>query len=161
MKIIDKLLIVDLIQKAYDSPRKRAHYNLHPELEDPVQRLCVAAHEGSYIRPHRHSEPYKWELFIILQGSASALFFDGEGVVTDRVELSIENSRFGVEIPPQMWHTLVITSPETVLMEIKPGPYYPLSDKDFAQWAPEENSNAADSFEKILRSVQIGNNILI
>ncbi len=156
MKTIDKSLIVDLIQKASDSPRKRAHYNLHPELKDPVQRLCVVANEGSYIRPHRHAESYKWEMFIVLQGSASVLSFDDKGVVIGRRELSTKDGNFGIEIPPQAWHTLVITSSKTVLMEIKPGPYYPLADKDFAQWAPEENCEEAVRFEKLLCKATVG-----
>ena len=159
MKFVDKSLIKDLVEKAKESPRKRAHHNLHPELDDPVQRLCVAANEGAYIRPHRHAEPYKWEMFIIVQGTASILFFDDTGVVTERRELDAYAGGFVVEIPPQTWHTLVITSPETVLMEIKPGPYSPLDDKDFASWAPEEHSSDAAHFENKLRTVKIGKGV--
>jgi cupin fold WbuC family metalloprotein len=100
-------------------------------------------------------------LFIILQGSASVLFFDEEGIVADRKELSVEDSSFAVEIPPQTWHTLVITSPETVLMEIKLGPYYPLTDKDFAHWSPEEKCNDAIKFERILREIHVGSKVSI
>jgi cupin fold WbuC family metalloprotein len=100
-------------------------------------------------------------MFILLQGSASVLFFDESGTITDRRELDTLDGRFVVEISPQTWHTLIITSPETVLMEIKPGPYSSLDDKDFASWAPDENSEEAVSFEKELCNGTIGSKIII
>jgi hypothetical protein len=33
-----------------------------------------------------------------------------------------------------------------VLFEVKPGPYEPLNDKDFATWAPAEGDPAAAAF---------------
>ena len=56
MKKLSEDLFQELVQKALSSPRKRTHYNLHDDLGDPVQRLCVAMEPGSYVRPHRH--PY-------------------------------------------------------------------------------------------------------
>lgn len=83
MKLIDDRLLDDLTAKAAASPRKRAHHNLHPALEDPVQRLCVAIEPGTYIRPHRHADPATWEVFIMLRGSAVFLIFDDAGTVRE------------------------------------------------------------------------------
>ena len=69
MKLLDNALLDTLIGKAKDAPRKRAHFNLHPELNDPVQRLCIAMEPGTYVRPHRHSDPETWEVLVILRGS--------------------------------------------------------------------------------------------
>ena len=66
MKQIDAALLNSLSAKAKESPRKRAHFNLHPELNDPVQRLCIAMEPNTYVRPHRHSDPESWELLMIL-----------------------------------------------------------------------------------------------
>lgn len=41
-------------EQAANTPRFRAHRNLHPELSDPVQRLAIAMEPVSYVRPHRH-----------------------------------------------------------------------------------------------------------
>ncbi len=59
----------DLLQQseqAANSPRLRAHRNLHPELSDPVQRLAIAMEPGTYVRPHRH--PHTFELLTALSG---------------------------------------------------------------------------------------------
>ena len=88
IKQIDIKLLNDLMAKAGMSPRKRAHHNLHPVLEDPVQRLCVAIEPGTYIRPHRHADPLTWEVFLMLRGSAVYLSFDDSGRVSERIVLA-------------------------------------------------------------------------
>ena len=144
------------VRAARSAERGRVHYNLHPRLEDPVQRMCVAMEPGSYFRPHRHAAGGRWELFIALRGGAAVLIFDDSGRVLDRAELSCGGETVLVEIPPGAWHTLVVLHPGTVLFESKPGPYSPLSDKDFAAWAPEEGSPFAPRFEDWFRSAATG-----
>ena len=36
--------------------------------------------------------------------------------------------------------------PDTVVFEVKPGPYQPTSDKDFAPWAPAEGGPDAPAY---------------
>ncbi len=157
MKTINQSLITKLLDDAENSPRKRAHYNLHSKLDDPIQRLCVTAKFGTYIRPHKHMED-KWEMFVILKGSADFLTFDDNGIVTDRIELSIDNGSIVIEIPPKTVHTMVITSKEAVLMEIKPGPYIPHSSGNAIPWSPEENTQEAIACENFLQKVKVGKN---
>ncbi len=156
MKIIDELFCNKLIDQAENSPRKRAHHNLHPQLDDPIQRLCVAACKGTYIRPHRHPEENKWEMFSILKGSGAILLFDDNGVVTERIDLSAGNGAYTVELPPGIWHTLIITSSQSVLIKTKPGPYTPLSENNFASWAPVEGDGSALKYEEALRTAKSG-----
>ena len=75
-KIVTPVLIEELLRKATENPRKRAHYNLHDSLEDLIQRLCIATRLGTYFRPHRHTPPATWELFVVLRGAAAFLIFD-------------------------------------------------------------------------------------
>src|SRR5512137_2317552 len=98
MKLIDDRLLDDLTSRASASARKRAHHNLHPVLEDPVQRLCVAIEPGTYIRPHRHADPLTWEIFLMLRGSAVLLLFDDLGRVKERVVLAAQGPVHAVEI---------------------------------------------------------------
>jgi cupin fold WbuC family metalloprotein len=154
MKKLDDDLFKELTQKALGSPRKRTHFNLHENLADPVQRLCIAMEPGSYVRPHRHG-PEVWELFLVFRGSAVMLVFDEQGKVLDREEIR-EGNTAAVEIIPGAWHTLAATSPHSVLMEIKPGPYTPPGPNNFAQWAPEENSKNATIYEEWFRTATIG-----
>lgn len=155
MQLINRELFKKLTTQAKNSPRKRMHYNFHPKLDDAVQRLCVAMEPGTYIRPHRHSEPGKWELFIILRDSATILFFDDEGQLTERTTISTDSTH-GIEIPSNIWHTVAVSEPSTILLEIKPGPYSPIADHDFAEWAPEEGTDETVKYETWFHSAKIG-----
>src|SRR5512137_1773934 len=99
MKLIDDRLLDDLTSRASASARKRAHRNLHPVLEDPVQRLSVAIEPGTYIRPHRHADPATWEVFLMLRGSAVFLSFDDAGTVVERTVISAAGPVRAIEIP--------------------------------------------------------------
>lgn len=151
LKLIDQPLFNSLCRTAAAATRKRAHFTLHLELTDAVQRLCVAIEPGSYIRPHRHAEQGKWEFFVILQGAAVILLFDQNGMVTKRITLDSNGPVHGAEIAENCWHTLAALAKDTVLLEIKPGPYQPLAAADFASWAPAEGTPEALLFENFFR----------
>ncbi len=142
--------------RARSARRGRVHHNLHPGLDDPVQRMCVAMEPGSYCRPHRHPDGGKWELFIALQGKAAVLIFDDAGRVRDRAEISPAGATVLVEIPAGAWHTLAALQSGTVLFESKPGPYAAETDKDFASWAPGEDSPLASRFDEWFRTAGVG-----
>ncbi len=145
-----------LIREARNAPRRRKNFNLHPTLADPVQRLLNAFEPGTYVRPHRHGDPGKWELFVILQGRAVALSFDATGIVQERHELAPTGAVQVIEIAAGTWHTLVALESGTVLLEVKPCPYAPAGPRDFAPWAPPEGSSAAVLLERWFRSAQTG-----
>ncbi|WP_127477332.1 WbuC family cupin fold metalloprotein [Sulfurivermis fontis] len=138
MKPITTSLMHELSHRAVVSVRGRSNFNLHPQLSDPVQRFLNAIEPGSYVRPHRHGNPPRWELFVVRHGAAVILLLDDDGVVDERVELDTGGAVRAAEIPAGVWHTVVARAPGTVLFEFKEGPYAPLSDKDFAAWAPTE-----------------------
>ena len=156
MKIIDSQLLSRLSKEAAAAERLRRNHNLHPTLDDPVQRLCNAMEPGTYVRPHRHRGPDKWECFLALSGAAAVLIFDDAGTVVERIEFSPRGPVFGIEIPRDTWHTLVSLAPGTVLFEIKRGPYSPLNDKDFALWAPAEGERKAPIFAHWFEQAPVG-----
>ncbi|MEJ2181789.1 MAG: WbuC family cupin fold metalloprotein [Gammaproteobacteria bacterium] len=156
MKIIDHNLLEQLSLQAQSSPRLRNNYNLHPILQDPVQRLCNAMEPNTYVRPHRHPQPDKWELFLVIRGVALILAFDDLGKITQRVELCSEGPVYGVEIPANTWHTVTSVKAGTILFEIKRGPYEQLSDKDFANWAPAEGDTNCLKYIEWYKSADIG-----
>ncbi|MFP4614928.1 MAG: WbuC family cupin fold metalloprotein [Thiohalorhabdus sp.] len=153
---IDHQRVARLSDAAQGRERLRANDNLHPELADPVQRMLNALEPGTYVRPHRHDDPPKWELFLALSGAAACLTFDEAGTVTERCEIRAGGPLYGVEIPAGAWHSVAALEPATVLFEIKPGPYAPLADKDFASWAPAEGEAGAAAFEEWLRHAPAG-----
>lgn len=131
--------ITTLSEVARQDPRLRKNLNVHPQLNDPVQRMFNAMEPGTYVRAHRHARDNGWELMMCLQGSFSILIFDEEGRVLERVDLHGETGVKAVEIPAYSWHAVVAHECGTVMFEVKPGPYSPIEDKDFASWAPAEN----------------------
>jgi cupin fold WbuC family metalloprotein len=155
LKIIDFPLMQDLTKGASASPRLRLNHNLHPTPQDPVQRLCNALEPHTYVRPHFHPRDDGWELLALLSGAVAVLTFDGDGRVAERVELS-EEGPLGMEIPANTWHTLASLQSGTVVLEVKPGPYVRLTDKDFARWAPEEGDPRAPAFVEWFQRAQVG-----
>jgi cupin fold WbuC family metalloprotein len=156
MKYITKQVLDDLSVEAINSPRKRAHHNLHAVLEDPVQRLCVAIEPGTYIRPHRHADPLTWEVFLMLRGSAVFLSFDDAGSVLERLVLTAGGSVHAVEIPAGTWHTVASLERGSVFFEIKQGPYKAPVAANAADWAPAEGDGECARFEVWYRAAQVG-----
>lgn len=157
MKHIDSNLLDSLVAKAEESPRKRAHFNLHPELNDPVQRLCIAMEPETYVRPHRHSDPETWEILLILRGSLVLNIFDEKGKVLERTVLNAHGPVTAVEFPQNTWHAPTSLEPGTIVFEIKQGPYKPVPEEHLASWAPAEKDPQAAAFLEWFRNAEIGN----
>lgn len=150
IKKVDKNLIKATLQKARESPRKRAVYCLHKP-DEILQRMINAGLEDTYVRPHKHENPDKLELFFILKGKVGVIIFDDKGDIKDSVVLSEDGTKVA-EIPLRAWHSFIILSKEAVLFEIIMGRYDPKTHKEFAPWAPEENSEESEEYLEKLKS---------
>jgi len=159
MKIVDRHLFSELQAKAAASPRGRAHYNLHPTVEADIHCLVMAVQPPSYVRPHRHVQPDKWELMVILHGAVSVLTFSAAGEVTGRYDLEADGDQVAVELPENGLHCFVVRRPDSAVIEVKRGPYQPLSEADFAPWAPPENAPDAPAFLEKLKQAKPGDNM--
>jgi len=153
--------LAELVVAAQNAARRRKNLNLHPTLADPVQRLLNAFEPGTYVRPHRHGDPGKWEFFAILHGRALVLAFDAAGCVQERHELAPAGAVQVIEIPAGTWHTLAALESGTVLLEVKPGPYTPAGPQDFASWAPPEGTDAAVTLERWFHTARVGDRVPI
>lgn len=138
------------------APRRRTNLNVHPDLADPIQRLANLIQPGSYIRPHRHGDE-KWELFVLLQGRAGVILFADDGAIEEAIRLGPEDA-WAVEIPAGKLHTAFALETDTLLFEVKAGPYRPLADEDFAAWAPAEGDEAVPATLERWRKVVEGQN---
>jgi len=146
MKCIDQSLIGELLNEAREVSRKRMNHNLHPSLDDKVQRFVNAMQPDTYVRPHCHFGEERWELFIILRGEVNVLCFDDSGKIANRKVLNANSENVIVEIPGDTWHTLVVTKKDSLVFECKSGPYIQNTDKNFAQWAPKEFEDSCEKF---------------
>ncbi len=81
MKIINHKVIDQLSLEASESDRLRKNLNLHDDYADPCQRLFIAMEPGTYIRPHRHTDPPKPECFMAVRGRFALLVFENSGEV--------------------------------------------------------------------------------
>lgn len=131
------------------SPRRRAIVRYH-EHHEAVQRMLNALDPASYVRPHRHMDPDKVEVFVTLSGRALVLQFDDAGTVTSFALISAAGPQFGVEIPPRTWHSVVALAPGTVLFEVIEGAFTPSTHKSYASWAPPEGTPEAAAFHEAL-----------
>lgn len=154
MKIVGTRDFAQLAAAAAQAPRLRSNLNLHDDLSDPVQRVVIAVQPGTYVRPHRHAD-HVWEVFLVLQGRVAALEFDAEGVLRHRVELRADGDRV-IQMTAGGWHSVVALEADTVVMEVKPGPYVAETDKTFAAWAPPEGAPDADAMVRWLEGAQVG-----
>lgn len=145
IKIADLKFLQKLSKEANVSPRKRKNYNFHETPEDSIQRMLNALHPDTYIRPHKHENPDKREVFVLLAGEMALIIFDDYGKIQKIFHFDLKNI-FVVEIPPSTWHTLVSLKENTVYYEIKDGPYLLDNDKQFAPWSPEESDTKAKKY---------------
>lgn len=142
---IDQVLLDRVTSEAARHARLRMNHNFHRH-EEPVQRLLNAVEPGSYVRPHRHHDPPKWEMFVCLRGRGAALVFDDDGRIAEIHRLDPAQGDYGVEIPAGVWHSIVSLSPGSVFLEIKEGPFEPKHAGVFAPWSPAPDDPGAAAF---------------
>lgn len=148
LKIIDNNTLAGLIEDSKASERKRSHLLLHSGHDDQVQRLLIALQPGTYVRPHHHSD--QWEMLVLLRGSGRLLSFNEDGRVLSWLEMNKASPI--AQIPIGVWHGFVVLERDTVVMEIKPGPYRP---NEFAEWAPAEGCPDVPAFLRRVSSTAL------
>ncbi len=144
--VIDAGLIEQAMEQSRQSPRGRVILPFHRSDQENFHRMLNALQPGTYIQPHRHLTPPKPESIIVLKGAIGIVTFDAGGQVTEQVALAAGGDRVGIDLHAGVYHTLVALAPDTVLFEVKPGPYDARTDKDFAAWAPAEGSPEAPAY---------------
>jgi cupin fold WbuC family metalloprotein len=157
--IIDKQLLDETTEKAKLSPRLRMNCNFHKELDDPVNRLLNGIEIGTYLRPHRHYNPDRDEIFLLLRGRVVILVFDDAGNVTKHVVLDPRQGCYGGEIPAGVWHGLLVLESGSVIYEVKQGPFAPLSPENMAPWAPpaEDAEGVRSYMDRLFGQIKLSN----
>jgi cupin fold WbuC family metalloprotein len=145
-------LLDEVTAAARESQRRRSILRFHAH-EERLQRMLNAVEPETYARPHRHVDPARPEVLVVLRGSVLAVRFDDAGTPLEGILASADGPVKGLEIPPGAWHTLLSLEPGTVLFEVTQGPYDSSAHKDFAPWAPpEEDRQAGLAFMGQIRS---------
>jgi cupin fold WbuC family metalloprotein len=127
---------------AASSKRLRIILPLHRSQEALVQRMLNFLQPGTYIRPHMHPLPAASETIQVLQGAIRFCLYSESGDLLQQMDL--EAGPLGlVDIEPGVWHAFDALLPDTVVLEVKRGPYDGAHDKVFAPWSLDENDAAA------------------
>ncbi len=143
---LSKDLLEGAITASHSNPRRRIVQPFHRTEEATLHRMFNAVQPDSYIPPHRHSNPPKDESWIVLRGALAFFTFDDQGAIDECLEVRAGGDVFGVDLEPGVYHTFFALEPDTVVYEVKDGPYSPTTDKAFPDWAPREGTPEASEY---------------
>ncbi len=149
---ISKKITDPLLLEAEQSTRKRKNYNFHQHAGERIHRMVHATNPETYVQPHKHENPDKMETFILLKGRVLVIEFSETGEITDHIILDSERGNYGAEIPAKIWHTLITLEKNSLVYELKDGPWNASDDKNFAEWAPTEGDSNCLEYNKSLLS---------
>ena len=102
---INKELLDSLFVQAESSDRKRINHDLRTSLNDGGQRM-----------------PMSNENVILLVGKMDEVFYDDNGIETERIHLDPSKGNYGCVVPQCAWHTVEVLEP-CVIYEAKDGKY--------------------------------------
>jgi cupin fold WbuC family metalloprotein len=135
MRLIDNKTINTLLKEAEQSPRKRAHFLLHSHHQEPVQRILIALIKGSFVEPHYHKLPTKWEMFSVIHGELAIKIYDQLGNIKDSLVISdIDSQPKLIEFQHDEIHSVECLSETALILEIKEGPFIVKNAKHFPSW---------------------------
>ena len=159
MELPIKRLTQDLLDtiaaQSRTSSRQRQNYNFH-DLDERVQRFLNVLQPGTYVRPHRHRrvpDVNGFEFFLVLQGAIALLILNEQGEVLQTERITASGATRGIELAEGTYHTLIALEPDTVMLEIKEGPYDRAADKEFLEQFPAEGTVEAQRWVKTWESI--------
>ena len=126
--VIDKQILDELSVRAKENPRLRQSMDLRNTAEDLSQRMLNALELGTVMPIHRHHGSS--ETVVILRGKIRWIFYDENGVETERVVLDADGEPRMLNVEKDRWHSLECLESGSVLYESKDGPYHPLEEDE-------------------------------
>ena len=98
-------------------------------MDDKVQRLFNAMEPGTIIPIQRHRDTA--ETIIVVRGQLKLTIYDDYKNILEGYVLNPSVGIYGYHIPKGVLHGVEVLVPNTVMFEVKEGPYTPLADEDF------------------------------
>lgn len=137
MKKLTSDLLAKLSHDAKNSPRLRKNFNFHSP-DEVVQRFLNVMHPQTYVVPHAHIGESAFEFYCLLQGRIGLILFSENGEIAEKYELSAKGDLRALEIPAGVFHSVVCLEPNSVILEVKEGPYNPAAMKHILPGYPDE-----------------------
>jgi cupin fold WbuC family metalloprotein len=141
----------DGIIQARNSDRKRFPKLLHKQGDEFNKVFNFMMHD-SYMQPHLHPGSEKIEHIYLIKGRIAALFFDDAGEVKQCAILETGSTEL-IVVPAFTWHTYVMLTDYAVTYETMVGVYKQETWKEFANWAPREDSLESPDYLALLKRV--------
>lgn len=126
--LINSELLDSISEQARNNDRRRMNFNFHTSPEAKSQRLLNVLEMDSVIPIHRHKNTA--ETYILLRGKIRVEFYNENGDITELIDLDPTTGRYGIDIPQGQWHSLKVLAPDSVIFEVKDGPYTPITAED-------------------------------
>jgi len=140
IQLINGELLAVLYEKAFQSERQRANFDLRTTAEDQSQRLLNVLQPGTHVPIHRHLKTA--ETGVCLEGCLDWVFYeelpnmDAGGAIHDgekafdescfkeiaRFRVCPHERQYGIQVPPMVWHSVQVYEPSTIF-EAKDGKY--------------------------------------
>jgi cupin fold WbuC family metalloprotein len=152
-------LLSELSKDALLLSKRRKHLNLHKSYNEPSQKFFNAISIDSYICPHRHLLDSKDEFLIAIRGLFALITFDDVGNIENKIlfgsdayqkDMAVDSAVF---VSCGVWHTVISLVKDSVLFEVKECPFIEGLAKEFADWSPEERSEASINYLEAMRSL--------
>ena len=129
---ITQTILDQLTAQAKASPRLRMNYDLRNSSEDQSQRMLNAIEPGSIVPIHRHQKTN--ETVVCLRGRLVWEYYDDlERICAETIELTPNGPVVALNIPAGQWHSVKALESGSMILEVKDGPYEPISDADILQ----------------------------
>ena len=109
-------------------------------------------HRGSYLPVHRHLNPDKSESIIVVRGKVGVTIYDDAGTEVENRIVGAGCDCVGFDIEAGVWHGLVVLEDDTVLFEVKEGPFAPIASDNMASWTPAVDD--AEAVEKFVAGLE-------
>ena len=126
--LINKQLLDKVSEEAKGSPRLRMNYNFHDSLDAKAQRMLNALEIGTDLPIHRHR--HTSETYLVIRGALKVMFYGDDKQMTEEFMINPEIQAYGIHIPKGQWHTIEVLEKDTVIFEVKDGPYMPFNEED-------------------------------
>lgn len=129
--IIDNKILEELSVLAQLNSRLRQNLDLRNSPDDQSQRMLNALEPGPVMPIHRHHASS--ETVVILRGKIQWVFYDDNGVETERVTLDANGEPRMLNVEKDRWHSLVCLESGSIIFESKDGPYHPLGEDELME----------------------------
>jgi cupin fold WbuC family metalloprotein len=149
--VLDDEVLQGTVRASRGSPRRRMIQPFHRSAQDTLHRMLNAVQPDSYVRPHRHLDPPKAEAWVVLRGAMVFFTFEEDGAIRDCIEVRAGGPAFGVDLIPGVFHAFLAIEADTVVYEVKTGPYSASNDKEFARFSPAEGADEASDYLEYLQ----------